>query len=91
MKMWVGGETGCGEGDREPWLQRRGRERSTGTHKENASPKSPSGKMRAAEFLEFLQPAGINTRSFKGQQAWMGYSLGGTALPLERRQAAHKQ
>ena len=34
-------------------------------HKENISPKPLAWKMRRAEFHKFLQPAGLEDRSFK--------------------------
>lgn len=51
------------------------------------SPKPMAWRMREAEFFEFCQPVGLKTWKFKDQQAWLGYSLEGTVLLLERSQA----
>ena len=42
--------------------------------------------MRGAEFHEFLQP-GLKGWSFRGQWAWLGLSLEGTTVLLQKRQA----
>ena len=53
-------------------------------HKENISPKPSAGKIRKAEFPEFLQPGGLKDWSFKGQWVWLGWNPEGAALLLER-------
>ena len=45
-------------------------------------------KTKGAEFRKFLQPLGLEPGVLnKGQRSWLGYSLEGTALFLEKRQA----
>ena len=41
------------------------------THKEHNSPKPLDGKMRGADFCEFLQPAGLKDSGFRGLLDWL--------------------
>ena len=59
---------------REPWSRKKVTEsgKHRDTHKANTSPKPLSGKMRGAEFHEFLQQVGFKDWSFRSLQAWLG-------------------
>ena len=60
-------------GGREPslWRKVRWTGANSGKQKENTSPKPLAGKMREAEFHEFLQPVGIKDWHFRGPQVWL--------------------
>lgn len=69
----VWGRNGSGSWDhaegREPLSWTKARARST---QENTFPKPWAGKMRGADFQEFLQPEGLEDWSFKDLRAWLG-------------------
>lgn len=43
-----------------------------GTHKQNTSVKPLAGKIRGADFHEYLQTVGLEDWNFKGPEAWLG-------------------
>ena len=59
---------------REPWSQRRARDRLThrGAHGESESHHNRFGKLDGAEFHDFWQTAGLKTWNVKGGRAWLG-------------------
>ena len=73
MEMWVGEELDCRcyRGAGAPVTEKGKRGEFRNTHKENTAPKPLPGKMRGADFHEFLAQQGLKT-SFKSQETWLG-------------------